>query len=199
MRQTVSQAKLRTSYGLVGNASIPSYRTISQYGNGTTIFNKELSSFVVLSNLGNKDLKWESSSQFNVGLDLGLLNNRFELILDFYSKSTRDLLFQKQVPITTGYSTTWTNLGEIRNNGFEATFTSRNINTGDFSWTTDLVYATNKLMTITSTETIETGNNHRAKGSSNSTMLQATGHMGSEVEEAAKYGEAKISSTRMWW
>lgn len=194
LRQTVSQAKLRTSYGLVGNASIPSYRTISQYGNGTTIFNKELSSFVVLSNLGNKDLKWESSSQFNVGLDLGLLNNRFELILDFYSKSTRDLLFQKQVPITTGYSTTWTNLGEIRNNGFEATFTSRNINTGDFSWTTDLVYATNKLMTIDiNGETIETGNNTIAREGIEWASYYVYRRLGTwslqEVEEAAKYGK----------
>lgn len=84
----VSQAKLRTSYGVVGNASIPNYRTISQYGNGSTIFNKELTSYVTLGNLGNKDLKWESSRQFNVGLDLSFFNNRLEVIMDYYTKST---------------------------------------------------------------------------------------------------------------
>lgn len=155
----VNQAKLRTSYSLVGNASIPNHRTISQYSNGSTIFDNTLNSYVILSNLGNKDLKWESSSQFNIGLDLNFFNNRLELIMDYYTKTTKDLLFEKQIPITTGYATTWTNLGKIRNNGFETTLTTRNIHNRDFMWQTDLVYSTNKVKTIDiNDETIDLGN-----------------------------------------
>src|SRR5690554_952124 len=191
---TVSQAKLRASYGIVGNASIPNYRTISQYGNGSTIFNNELTSYVVLSNLGNKDLKWESSHQFNIGLDMRFFNNRLEVIMDYYSKSTRDLLFEKQIPITTGYARTWTNLGEIRNDGFEATITSRNIHTPDFMWQTDLVFSTNKVKTIDiNGETIDTGNNTIAREGIDWASYYVYNRLGiwglQEVEEAAKYGK----------
>ena len=58
--------------------------------------------------------------------------------MDYYNKTTTDLLFQKQVPYTTGYATTWTNLGKIRNKGFELTISSRNISHKNFQWTTDL-------------------------------------------------------------
>src|SRR5690606_27137690 len=102
--------KLRFSYGSVGNASIPNYSTISSYNNNSITFNKQLQPYVLLGNLGNEDLKWETSTQFNIGLDLGLLNNRIELLMDYYNKSTKDLLFSAQVPYTTGYSNTWTNL-----------------------------------------------------------------------------------------
>lgn len=190
----VNQAKLRASYGVVGNASIPNYRTISQYGNGSTIFNNELTSYVTLSNLGNKDLKWESSRQFNIGLDVSLFNNRLELILDYYTKSTKDLLFEKQIPITTGYKTTWTNLGEIRNDGFEATLTSRNIHTRDFMWQTDLVFSTNKVKTIDiNGETIDTGNNTIAREGIDWASYYVYKRLGTwglaEAEEAAKYGK----------
>lgn len=117
-----------------------------------------------MSNLGNKDLKWESSHQLNVGVDLSFFNNRLEVIMDYYTKSTRDLLFEKQIPITTGYATTWSNLGEIRNDGFEATVTSRNVHTKDFMWVTDIVYSTNKVKTIDiNGETIEIGLNTIAR------------------------------------
>lgn len=194
INRTVNQAKLRASYGIVGNASIPNYRTISQYGNGSTVFNNELTSFVVLSNLGNKDLKWESSHQFNVGLDLSFFNNRLEVIMDYYTKSTKDLLFEKQIPITTGYARTWTNLGEIRNYGFEATVTSRNVHGANFLWVTDLVFSTNKLKTVDiNGETIDTGNNTIAREGIDWASYYVYKRLGTwglhETEEAAKYGK----------
>ena len=194
LQKVVSQAKLRASYGVVGNAAIPNYRTISQYGNGSNIFNKELTSYVTLSNLGNKDLKWESSHQLNVGVDLSFFNNRLEVIMDYYTKSTRDLLFEKQIPITTGYATTWSNLGEIRNDGFEATVTSRNVHTKDFMWVTDIVYSTNKVKTIDiNGETIEIGLNTIAREGVDWASYYVYKRLGTwglaEVEEAAKYGK----------
>ena len=194
LKTTVNQMKLRVSYGAVGNAAIPNYRTISQYSNGSTVLNNALNPYVVLSNLGNKDLKWESSYQFNVGVDMSFLKNRFEVIADYYNKSTRNLLFQKQVPITTGYTTTWTNLGEIVNKGFEATVTSRNIETRIFSWTTDLVFSTNRLIVADiNGETIDTGNNTIAREGLDWATYYVYKRLGTwslaEVDEAAKYGK----------
>lgn len=193
-RKYVSNMKLRASYGTVGNASIPNYRTISSYGNGSMIFNNELNPYVTLSNLGNEDLKWETSKQLNVGLDVGLFDNRLELILDYYNKTTTDLLFQKQVPYTTGYSTTWTNLGKIRNRGFEVTISSRNIDHKDFKWSTDLIFSTNRLMVLdVGGETIDTGNNTIAKAGERWASYFVLNRIGTwgldEVDEARRYGK----------
>ncbi|MDR1171265.1 MAG: TonB-dependent receptor [Bacteroidales bacterium] len=194
VKDIINQMKIRASYGVVGNASIPNYMTISQYSNNSLIFNKDLNPYVTLSNLGNEDLKWESSHQFNVGLDLNFFNSRLEVILDYYRKSTKDLLFQKQVPYTTGYSTSWTNLGEIVNKGFEATITSRNIHTRDFMWITDLVFSTNKLVVVDiNGETIDTGNNTIAKEGEEWAAYSVYRRLGTwslaEVAEAAKYNK----------
>lgn len=193
-RKVVNNMKLRVSYGAVGNASIPNYRTISQYANGSVILNGELNPYVVLSNLGNEDLKWETSRQFNVGLDLGLYDNRLQLILEYYNKTTTDLLFQKQVPYTTGYATTWTNLGKIRNRGFEVTVSSRNIEHKDFSWSTDIVFSTNKLLVLdVGGETIDTGNNTIARAGEEWASYFVLNRIGTwgldEVDEARRYGK----------
>ena len=193
-RKVLNNMKLRVSYGAVGNASIPNYRTISQYSNGSMILNGELNPYVVLSNLGNEDLKWETSKQFNAGLDLGLYDNRLQLIFEYYNKTTTDLLFQKQVPYTTGYATTWTNLGKIRNRGFEVTVSSRNIEHKDFQWTTDIVFSTNKLLVLdVGGETIDTGNNTIARAGEEWASYFVLNRIGTwgldEVDEARRYGK----------
>lgn len=193
-RKWANNLKIRASYGTVGNASIPNYRTISSYSNGSMVLNKELNPYVVLSNLGNEDLKWETSRQFNVGIDLGMFDNRLQIVMDYYNKTTTDLLFQKQVPYTTGYSTTWTNLGKIRNKGFELTVSSRNIDHKDFRWTTDFIYSTNRLMVIdVGGETIDTGNNTIAKAGERWASYFVLNRIGTwgldEVDEARRYGK----------
>ena len=186
--------KLRLSYGSVGNASIPNYRTFSQYATGTNYFNGVPTTFVTLSNLGNSDLKWETSRQLNVGVDFSLFRSRLEVIADYYNKATTDLLFQKQVPYTTGYSTSWTNLGKIRNTGFEITLTSHNIDHKDFQWDTDFIFSTNKIIVVDiNDEVIELGNNARAvegRPWGEFFVLNRLGTWGlDEVAEAAKYGK----------
>lgn len=193
-KEVVNNLKLKLSYGAVGNASIPNYRTISSYNNNSLIFNKVLQPYVVLGNLGNDDLKWETSKQLNVGLDLGLFNNRIELVMDYYNKATKDLLFSKQVPYTTGYSNTWTNLGEIVNKGFELTLTSWNISARNFKWSTDLIFSTNKLVVKDiGGETIETGNGTIAREGeewASYFMFKRLGTWGlNEIKEAAVYGK----------
>lgn len=194
MRHVINNLKLRASYGEVGNASIPNYRTISSYNNNSVVFNKILQPYVVLGNFGNEDLKWETSQQFDIGLDFGFFNNRIELIMDFYKKNTKDLLFAKQVPFTTGYSNTWTNLGEIENKGFELTLSSRNIVTNNFNWSTDFIFTTNKLVVKDiGGETIDTGNGTIAREGeewASYFMFKRLGTWGlNEVKEAAIYGK----------
>lgn len=193
-KEYVNSLKLRVSYGAVGNASIPTYQTMSQYSTGTNYFSGNPNTFVTLNVMGNADLKWETSKQLNVGLDIALLNDRIELMADYYNKATTDLLFQKQVPYTTGYSTTWTNLGKIRNTGVELTITSHNINNSNFQWDTDLVFATNKIVVVDiNDEVIDLGNNCRAVEGmpwGSYFVLNRLGTWGlDEVEEAAKYGK----------
>ncbi|MFV0591013.1 MAG: TonB-dependent receptor [Draconibacterium sp.] len=193
-KHVVNNMKLRLSYGAVGNASIPNYTTISSYSNNSTIFNKTLQPYVVLGNLGNEDLKWETSKQFNVGLDLGFYNNRIELLMDYYYKSTQDLLFSKQVPYLTGYSNTWTNLGEIVNTGFELTLSSRNVVQNNFTWITDFIFSTNKLIVEDiNGETIDTGNNTIAREGEEWASYFVYNRLGTwgldEVKEAAVYGK----------
>ena len=194
VKRIINNMKLRLSYGAVGNASIPNYRTISSYNNNSTVFNKTLQPYVVLGNLGNEDLKWETSKQLNVGLDLGFYNNRIELLMDYYYKSTQDLLFSKQVPYLTGYSNTWTNLGEIVNTGFELTLSSRNLVRRNFTWSTDFIFSTNKLIVEDiNGETIQTGNNTIAREGEEWASYFVFNRLGTwgldEVREAAIYGK----------
>lgn len=194
LKSTLNSLKIRASYGSVGNASIPSYRTISQYSNGNTIFNGALNSYVVLSNLGNADLKWETSNQLNIGLDMSIFGDRLEVVMDYYNKATTDLLFQKQVPYTTGYATSWTNLGKIRNTGFELTLNAHLIEHKNFQWDADFIFATNKVIVEDiNHEIIELGNNARAVEGlpwGSFFVLNRVGTWGlNEVEEASKYGK----------
>lgn len=190
----VSNLKFRVSYGAVGNASIPTYLTMSQYSTGTNYFGGTATSNVTLGILGNADLKWETSKQLNVGLDFSLFKDRIEVIADYYDKVTTDLLFQKQIPYTTGYSTSWTNLGKIRNTGFELTFTSHNINSRNFQWDTDIIFATNKIIVVDiNDEIIDLGNNARAVEGKPWGSFFVLNRLGTwsldEVDEAAKYGK----------
>ncbi|MDR0509742.1 MAG: TonB-dependent receptor [Rikenellaceae bacterium] len=193
-RKVVGNLKLRASYGTVGNATIPTYRTFARYDGTNVILNQSQQNYLVLSQLGNPDLKWEVSRQFNVGLDVSLLKNRLELIMDFYNKRTTDMLFSKQTPYFLGYPDTWTNIGELANRGFELTVTSRNIANRNFSWTTSLVFSTNRIIVADiNGETIDTGNNTRAIEGQPWASYYIYKRLGTwslaETEEAARYGK----------
>ncbi len=148
MKATVDNFKLRMSYGIVGNAGIGNYSTMARYGNALLPFNKDMHTVVTLQEMSNPDLKWERSNQFNGGLDLSLFRGRVELVADFYNKITTDLLYRLQLPSTTGYEATMTNLGKIRNRGLELGLTTRNIQSEDFLWTTSINYSMNRSMVI---------------------------------------------------
>ena len=117
-----SNLKLRLSYGQTGNQAISSYQTMESLGTANYPLNGTLTSGFsgqVYKGPLNKDLKWETTDQFNVGLDFGFLRNRLNFSANYYWKKTKDLLQNVSIPTSTGYSTMWTNFGNVTNQGFE--------------------------------------------------------------------------------
>ena len=188
----VNDLKLRASYGVVGNSEIGNYATLNQLSSQVAVFNGAAASAVVLTNLGNNDLKWERQNQFDIGIDGSFLRNRINFTGDFYSKRTTDLLYLKQLPATTGYQSTWDNIGSIRNRGVELAITTKNIISKDFDWTTTLNYSMNrsKVLDIHGDILGEwAGRIEQGRGLDEFYGYTRIGTWGSnEVEEAAKYG-----------
>lgn len=192
-KDAINNMKVRLSYGHVGNASIGSYATLARYSTGNVVFGDAYASAVTLSQLANSDLHWETSKQFDAGLDLGLWHDRINIIADFYIKRSCDLLYNKMVPYTTGYSTSTMNIGELKNTGFELTINSHNIDTPDFKWDTDFIFTTNKTMTVNlNGEIIDGGNKRSVEGQEWNQwfVLHRIGTWGlDEVNEAARYNQ----------
>ena len=147
-RKVFDTMKFRLSYGVVGNSTIGSYKSLAQYQSFTSIFHNELTPSVILNNLGNGDLTWESTEQFDAGVDLGLWGSRVQVIADWYFKNNRRLLYDMPVPWSTGYETSMGNIGTLQTIGFELTVNSHNIDRPDFKWDTDFVFSTNRTKCI---------------------------------------------------
>ncbi|HEX9958961.1 MAG TPA: TonB-dependent receptor [Fibrella sp.] len=139
----VSDLKLRASWGLVGNNRIGDYDAIARTSTGYNVLNNALVNAVNPVNYPNPDLGWEKTRQWNVGFDLGLLNERIRLEADFYNSRSVDLLLNVPVPTLTGYSTQLQNIGQIENKGMEFLLRTRNM-VGAFKWSTDFNISFNK-------------------------------------------------------
>lgn len=140
----INSLKLRLSYGKSGNEAIPVYRTISTSSNNKIPSNGIGETGMLLSNLGNSNLEWEKTTSANIGVDFALLNSRIAGTIDMYSSKTTDLLLLRSIPLVTGFSQVYDNLGETANKGIEVTLTTRNIQTKDFGWESTIVFAANK-------------------------------------------------------
>ena len=136
----LSNAKLRLSYGLSGNDRIPSYRYLARLEN--TYYDGVLG--MSPSSQANNNLKWETTYQSNIGIDVGFLKNKLTINADFYKKKTNDMLIPTPTPGRTGYSEQWRNIGSVENQGVEIQVSSKNINKKDFKWTTDFNISHNK-------------------------------------------------------
>lgn len=138
---TFSNLKFRGSYGITGNQEIGNYNSLVLLGTvGDAVFDGDRFTSIGPLNLANPDLKWEETSQFNVGLDFGLFNNRLSGTVDYYVKKTSDLLLRLPIPLTSGFSVIQENVGNTRNEGFEFLLESRNL-VGDFNWTTSFNFS----------------------------------------------------------
>jgi len=133
--RTVSNLKLRASWGKVGNQAIQPYQTFSNY-DVQAYSNASNSTLVGISaqNIGNEDLSWETTSQINTGLDLGFFEERLTFTFDAYKKETTDLLLNLNIPPSTGFSNYLINQGGVDNDGMEFTLGAVIIDKKDFSW-----------------------------------------------------------------
>jgi TonB-linked SusC/RagA family outer membrane protein len=137
----LSDLKVRGSIGVTGNQNgINDFASRGLWGAGANYQNNP---GTIPSQLANPNLKWESTRQSNIGLDLGLFNNRLTISGDVYDKYTSNLLLNLPLPSSLGFSSILTNAGEISNKGFELNISSININTGGFNWTTNFNIAHN--------------------------------------------------------
>jgi TonB-linked SusC/RagA family outer membrane protein len=134
----LSDGKIRTSYGKTGNNRVGDFDYLTIYYNpigNSYVFNNEYVSGTVPTNLGNSKLKWETTEQTDIGLDLGFFKQRITLAVDAYRKKTTDLLLRANLPLSSGFSTALKNIGQIENQGLEFTLDTKNIETKNFSWT----------------------------------------------------------------
>lgn len=143
-RRWLDNLKLRVSYGKAGNEAISVYETLTKLS--TIKFVMDGGSVVGLlptDRMGNDNLSWETTKTFNVGVDFGVLNNRINGNIDFYSARTSDLLLLRRLPNLSGNTDVYANMGKTANHGIDVTINSHNIVTRDFTWTTGLVFSWN--------------------------------------------------------
>jgi TonB-linked SusC/RagA family outer membrane protein len=139
----VDLLKLRVSYGTVGNQGVTPYQTQGQLGRTAYAWNNNPAYGYRPSTIGNPDLKWETSTSKNVGLDFNLWRGRVQGSLEFYQTNTTDLLLSDFLPGSTGFSSVTRNVGETQNTGIELSVGTINIDKGGFKWTSDITFMKN--------------------------------------------------------
>jgi TonB-linked SusC/RagA family outer membrane protein len=136
----IDDLKIRASIGLTGNDGIPDFASLGLYYGS---YDYEELPGIAPTQLPNPDLKWETSLQTGLGLDLGMFNNRIVLNADVYYNQTRDLLLERPLPPSTGYYSIWANIGNLQNKGIELVLTTENL-VREFKWNTSFVFAANR-------------------------------------------------------
>lgn len=135
----LSLLKVRGSWGLTGSQSVNAYSTYSSYSRLIASFtNSTFLNGIVMGNIGNPDLKWETTEQKNAGLDIGLLDGRISLSADYFVKDTRDLLLNESLPMYLGGNTITRNVGAVQNKGWEFSVEGDVVNKGPVTWNTAL-------------------------------------------------------------
>lgn len=172
-KRVIQSGKVRLSWGEIGNNRVGEYDTYAQLmilqagsGNYATIsgiahgvypFNNVVSTIgAVPTTLGNKTLRWETTTQTNAGIDLVMLKDKLSVNIDWYDKVTTDLLLQATLPLSSGYATAMKNIGEVRNRGMEFTINTTNIKTKNFKWTSNFNISFNKNKVLGLAENQET-------------------------------------------
>ncbi|HTI08240.1 MAG TPA: TonB-dependent receptor [Puia sp.] len=146
----INYLKLRASYGQTGNTEIGSYQSLATVASGTTLLNGSRAGSSYINGLPNPDLKWEKTAQTDAGFEMQLFNSRVLLEADYYYKKTTNLLLNKPIPQSTGFSGVLSNIGSLSNQGVDLSLTTRNIEGKNFSWTTTFTanYNKNKILSL---------------------------------------------------
>lgn len=171
----VNLLKIRTSYGISGNQGISAYQTLSRYGqhkyynNGSWVtaigpgyqsgYTGQDGIYAVWSGIPNTSLKWETTSQFDVGLDASLFDDRLGVTFDWYYKHTSDLLRQRNITASSGYDKMWVNDGEILNTGIELTLDGTIFRNRDWNVGASLIFSKNNNRVLSLGNSVEAGLN----------------------------------------
>lgn len=147
-KSSLSQLKLRASYGITGNDQIGNFTYLSQLVSNNYVFGNSLANGRVINSISNPDLAWERTAEVNLGLDLGFLNNKITFTADFYQSRTKSLLLNLNIPNSSGFTSTIANVGKVQNKGFELALNTVNISTKDFNWTSNFNFTLNRNKTL---------------------------------------------------
>lgn len=142
----LSNLKLRAAWGITGNSAIAPYQTLGVLSSQQLFYHvdgKDIAANIP-SNFGNPNLKWETTSSTNIGLDFGLLNNRISGVLDFFMSDTYDLLYYKSAPASSVYPSIIDNIGETKARGVELLLTTAVLRDRDYSWNIDWSFSSFK-------------------------------------------------------
>lgn len=140
----ISRLKPHTSFGVTGNSEIGTYASLATIGQSTTIIGEGLSTVSYRSRMPNPDLKWERTNQWDIGVDLGLFNNRLNIEASYYYKFTTDLLLGRPLPRSTGFSSITSNVGQVSNRGVDLLINAFPVDTQDFQWNSTFNLSFNK-------------------------------------------------------
>ncbi len=146
--EVISNLKLHTSYGYTGNSEISPYQSLGQVSTGTLLLDGSRQSYSYINSMTNPDLKWEKTGQFDVGVNLGLFENRLNFDVSYYYKKTTDLLLDCPLPESSGYSSIFKNIGSVENHGFDIMVNGTPVETANFTWSSTLSmnYNKNKIL-----------------------------------------------------
>ncbi len=155
-RNTMNQLKLKASFGQMGNNAIPSSRFNNTWTNSASTrygLLGDIPAGTTMTGIGNQEITWETTNSVDYGIDYGFLNNRISGSLEGYYKKNQKMLLQAALPVSTGVggNSIWENVGDMANYGVDFSISSKNIDTKDFSWSTDFNISTNqnKVLSLT--------------------------------------------------
>jgi TonB-linked SusC/RagA family outer membrane protein len=149
----INDAKIRVSHGLVGNNRVSDFAYLTTMNSPITIsypFNGTLNSSTVPYTLGNPNLRWESTTQSDAGLDLSFFKSKLTLSVDVYRKVTKDLLLNADMPTSSGFAQAYKNIGSVQNEGLEITLNAKLINKPKFTWNSsfNIAFNSNKILSL---------------------------------------------------
>lgn len=146
----ISDLKFRLSYGLTGNSEIGEYRSLANINTNNYPFGGAQSIGTSLTSIGNDDLQWEKTAEYDFGVSFGLFNNRLTVEADAYLKKTKALLLNAPLPETSGFTNVYKNIGQLENKGIEVTLNSVNVKTDNFSWNSsfNISFLKNKILNL---------------------------------------------------
>ncbi|WP_352432892.1 TonB-dependent receptor [Mucilaginibacter sp. PAMB04168] len=159
----LSTGKFRASYGATANDGVGNfaiYPSLAITNTSGYMFGGVDTKGIIASSLGNADLKWETTRQLDMGIDLGFFKDRLLLTVDAYRKTTDDLLLNRDLSPSTGYSNAFQNIGKVQNQGLEITLSGTAVRTKNFSWSSNfnIAFNSNKVLALAGGQNFMTSN-----------------------------------------